>query len=407
MRHHSFNDSLIDDPSFASVDRFISKNRGNDYNNLQPRIGATWDMRGNGILVMRGGFGMYVTRNRPWFQLTSMDRSTSNAVRIEDPQRLRFFPDVNAVLGGSIEQFLAAGGAKTLFLISDDYVLPYSLNTTFGVGWEINPTTSLTVDFVHDYGAKQIGSADRNLPPSGPIGPSNPRPVPQFTQVIVMENFSKTWYTALETQLRMRLRGTDSLQASYTLSRSYRDGVDFFGTLRGTQRTPDERGYNENDQRHNFTLAAARTLPWRLQVSGIVKAISGSPFGSVQAGFDIDGDASIQNDRPSGLPTRVGRDKVAESLKIINDLRASRGLPPIPEDRLKLNRYLSVDMRLTRALPLVRNQRLELFLEGFNLTNHVNYQPFTVNVNIISPSFLVRNSARDPRQIQWGVRYVF
>jgi hypothetical protein len=285
-------------------------------------------------------------------------------------------------------------------------VLPYGLNTTYGVGWQISPTTALDVDYVHDYGTKQLGGTDRNLPPSGPVGPNNPRPVPAFGIVSVMENFTDTWYDALETQFRTRFRGVDQMLVSYTLSRSYRDGVNFYGTFRGTQRTPNERGYNDTDQRHNLTFSAATMLPGRVQLSGIVKSVSGSPM-LVQAGFDMDGDGSITNDRHSGLPTRVGREKVKESLAIINELRATRALPPIAEDLLKLDRFLSVDMRVMKVIPVRGESRMELFLEAYNLTNHVNFQPFTVNPNIIARDFLIRNSARDARQVQWGLRYAF
>jgi hypothetical protein len=61
---------------------------------------------------------------------------------------------------------------------------------------------------------------------------------------------------------------------------------------------------------------------------------------------------------------------------------------------------------LTKAVPL-GNRRLELYFEGYNLTNHVNFQSFTVNNNIVSPAFLVQNTARPPRQAQWGARFVF
>jgi hypothetical protein len=108
-----------------------------------------------------------------------------------------------------------------------------------------------------------------------------------------------------------------------------------------------------------------------------------------------------------GLPTRVGREKVEESLQIINDLRASRGLPPIDAKLLELDPFVSIDTRLTKDVNLGANRRLQLFFELYNLTNHVNYQPFTINTNIISTSFLIRNSARDGRQAQWGVRYLF
>lgn len=408
LRNNDFYDSLLDDPFYAGIERFISRDRGNDFSAIQPRVGFTWDMKGTGTLVMRGGFGKYVTRNRPWFQVFSINGLLGRSVLILDPERLRNFPNVDAVLGGqSIEQFAATTrGSLSPFLVGDEYDLPYGLNTTYGIGWQINSVTTLDVDYVHDYGTKQLGGTDRNLPPSGPVSAANPRPEPGFGIVSVMENFTDTWYDALETQLRTRFRGIDQMLVSYTLSRSYRDGVNFFGTFRGTQRTPHERGYNDTDQRHNVTFSAATTLPWQVQVSGIVKAVSGSPM-LVQAGFDMDGDGSITNDRPAGLPTRVGREKNDESLQIINDLRASRGLAPIPESLLKLDPFVSVDLRLMKVLPLRADNRLELFLEAYNVTNHVNFQPFTVNANIIAGDFLIRNSARDARQIQWGVRYAF
>jgi outer membrane receptor protein involved in Fe transport len=407
LRNNDFYASVIDNPAFAGIGRFISKDRGNDFNNLQPRFGATWDVRGDATLVMRGGYGVYVTRNRPWFQLFSMDSLLGNSVTIQDPQLLRFYPDINAVLGGkSLDDYIAAGGARSVFLIPDDSVLPYSLNGTFGIGWQLNPATSLDVDYVHDLGDHQLGGRDFNLPETGSVNVSNPRPVSGFTSVTLMQNFTKTWYDALEMQLRARFRGLDNVLISYTLSRSYRDGVNGFVTLRGTQRTPRERGYNDTDQRHNLTVSMAARLPWSMGLSGIGKFISGSPI-LAQAGFDMDGDLAVTNDRPESLPTRVGREKVDESLQIINDLRASRGLAAIDRALLGLDVFISIDMRLTKDIRLSGSRRLELFLEGYNLTNHVNYQPFTINTNIISSSFLVRNSARDGRQAQWGARFVF
>ncbi|MFN8061621.1 MAG: TonB-dependent receptor [Vicinamibacterales bacterium] len=408
IRLNSFFEGLLADPTYKGLELFVHAPRGNDTNNLQPRLGTTWDIRGNGTLVARGGFGMYVTRNRPWMQMRTMNQITGSAVRIEDPQLLQYFPDVNAVLGGkTLDQFLASGGARQLgTVISDDFVLPYSLNTTGGVGWQMNARTSLDVDYVHVYGANQLGFTDRNVPATGRISATNPRPAPQFTSVLMLENYTKSWYDALETQLRTRVRGADSLQLSYTLSRTYLDGVDFFQTQRGTQRTPDEKGYNLTDQRHNLTLSGSFTLPWDLQLAAIVKLISGSPF-RVQAGFDIDGDLSIQNDRPAGLPSSVGRERVDDSLRIINELRVSRGLAPIDKSLLKLDPFRTVDLRLTKVVRLPGTRRIEVLAEAFNLLNAVNYQPFTPNQNINSAAFLVRNSARDARQVQLGARLAF
>jgi outer membrane receptor protein involved in Fe transport len=406
MRLNDFFEGLIGDPRFPGIERFISKNRGLDKGNVQPRGGVTWDTRGDGSFVVRGGFGVYVTRNRPWFDATVQDMTVGGAVIIQDPQKLKFFPDVNAVLGGlSLDAYLAQGGVRSLFMIPDDYRLPRAYNTTGGFAWQINNATAFTADYVHGYGTNQLGSTDRNLPESGAISATNPRPVPNFSRVTMIENYSNSWYDALETQLRTRVRGANNLQVSYTLSRSWLDGVDFYSTIRGTQRTPQEVGYNTTDTRHNLTASASTNLPWRLQLSGIMKLVSGFPIGRLSAGIDVDGDGNTSGDRPAGLPPRVGRGDVDSELAIINAFRTSRGLQPIDRSLLELNMTRLLDLRLTRSIVLGGARRLELFLEMFNVPNFVDLTGGNNTMN--AAAFLIRTAARDPRQLQWGARYVF
>jgi hypothetical protein len=413
LRLNDFYRRALDDPNFRGLDRFLSRDRGTDTNNFQPRLGATWDSRGDGTLIVRGGWGMYVTRNRPWIQIRSLNQFASSAVRITDPARLRNFPDTVAVLGGrTLEQHLAALGGRNLgTVIPDDFVQPYALNTTIGAGWQVSPTTMVDVDYIHSYANHQTGSTDVNLPPSGAVSATNPRPVANFNQVTMVENFTKSWYDAVETLVRSQIGSRGSLQASYTLSRSYLDGVDFFTTMRGTQRTPHERGYNPSDQRHNLTVAGTVALPWSIQISGILKRISGSPT-KVQAGRDLDGDFSPIGDLPDGIPITVGRERVDESLVAINAFRTSRGVAPIERSLLALDPYRTLDVRLTKSFTIRRDRRVDLLIEGFNITNHVNFRPPFGNppgagVPMIAPAFLVRTNAHAARQIQWGVRYAF
>jgi carboxypeptidase family protein len=412
LRVNDFYDQLLRNPLWSGLDHFVSGDRGTDTNNLQPRLGTAWDVYGTGRLIVRGGWGLYVTRNRPWFQLRSMNQFTSSAIRITDPGRLQFFPDVSTVRGGrTLDDVFASITPRQLgTVIPDDFVQPYALDTTGGVAWQVNPHTAVTVDYVHDYANHQIGLTDRNLPASGPISSTNPRPVGQFGQVLALDGFSRSWYDALETEWRMT-RGRTSLRASYALSRSYLDGVDFFVTTRGTQRTPHERGYNPSDQRHNLTLVGTISLPWSIQLSGIGKLISGSPI-KVQAGSDLDGDSIATGDLPPGIPITVGRERVAESLAGINVLRAARNLPALDPALLKLDPYRSLDLRVTKAVAIGRGQRLEMLLESFNVTNHTNFRaplgnPPNAGASINTQSFLVRTVAREARQIQWGVRYTF
>jgi hypothetical protein len=61
-------------------------------------------------------------------------------------------------------------------------------------------------------------------------------------------------------------------------------------------------------------MSASTRLPYGVMFSGILRALSGTPY-AVSAGFDIDGDGQVQNDRPAGLPITVGRENVDESLR--------------------------------------------------------------------------------------------
>ena len=88
------------------------------------------------------------------------------------------------------------------------------MNTTGGIGWQLGRRAALDVDYVHSYGAHQAGFIDRNLPAAGAISPANPRPVPGFTQAWMLENYTKSWYDALESQFRATVAGAGRLQAS-------------------------------------------------------------------------------------------------------------------------------------------------------------------------------------------------
>lgn len=406
MRINQFYTDLLKDPFYAPLGRFRGKADGGMYlGTLQPRLGLAYNVSGTGSLVLRGGWGRYITRNRPWFDTRTMNQTTSSSVFITDPNAMKFFPSITGVLGGkSLSEFASTASQNIGTLISDTFKLPSSLNSTVGFGWQLNNVTSLDVDYVNSLGRDQIGLVDLNLPASGAISASNPRPVPQFAQVLSMENYVTSTYNALQMQLRTRVRGANSLQVSYTFSKQKIDGVDFFNTLRGTQRTPQEAGDHPLDTPHNLSVSASTMLPFEIQLSGIAKALSGPPF-KVQAGPDLDGDSVATGDRPRGLPPTIGRGDVSQQLALINTFRQSIGLQPIDASRLGLFPYFTLDMRATKAFSFADHHRMEVFLEAFNLTNHVNLSGYNGNMN--TNSFLIPSSARPARQMQWGLRYSF
>ena len=267
-------------------------------------------------------------------------------------------------------------------------------------------TTSMDADFVHALGTSElclsancVSTIDRNLPASGPISAVNPRPIPTLSAVTAYENFVNSSYDALEMQVRQRVRGGNSLQVSYTLSRTLLDVNN--GTLRA--QFFNNKGYNSDDNRHNLTASFSTELPWQTQLSAITQLISGSPI-PANSGLDLDGDGA-SNDRLPGLPLTVGRGDPEADLKIINDFRAARGLAPFTIDVLKLYSYKTINLRATKSVQVAGNRRIELFLEAFNVTNFANR--IGVGTNIRLATFGVPTGATDARQLQWGTRFSF
>ena len=409
LRINDFYTNLLSQPHYSALARFRGATDGGTYlNTLQPRLGVTYDASGTGSVVIRGGWGRYVARNRPWFDTRAENQTLSSSVFITDPGALQHFPDINAVLGGkSLGDFAATTSQNIGTLIPNDFKLPSGYNTTGGFEWQLNRVTSLDVDYINQLGRNQIGIIDENQPAAGPISPSNPRPISQFAQVAVLRNYVTSRYNALELQLRTRVRGANSLQVSYTFSRQHLEGVDFFSTFRnfGPGRIPQDVGEHPLDTPNNLSVSGSAVLPWSIQVSGIVKWLSAPPF-TVNAGLDLNGDG-LRDNTPLGLPPWIGRGDVTGQLGIVNSFRQSLGLQPVPATLLDLDRwrYFSVDMRATKAVRLSDRRRLEVFLETFNLTNHVNLMGSNGNIN--TNSFLIPSSARPARQIQWGARYSF
>jgi hypothetical protein len=53
LRNNDFYYSLLANPKYAGLSTFVSSDRGNEVNNIQPRLGFTWDTKRNGTMVFR------------------------------------------------------------------------------------------------------------------------------------------------------------------------------------------------------------------------------------------------------------------------------------------------------------------------------------------------------------------
>ena len=397
---------LLANPQFAGLENLVTADRGNDLNNIQPRFGFAWDARGDGRTVVRGGYGLYSGRNRPWFNIRGDVVSNQFTAEITDPNLLQFYPNQTAALGGrTLEDYIRTAGGRALYLPGDDLNLPYVVSATLGLAKMLPFDTSLEVDLIHQVQKDLQTGRDANLPARGPLA-TNPRPYPQFSSVTLINSLTDSSYDALQAQLRRRFRGS-TWQVSYTLAKAISNGTnDNASTNTDPWHTfgNDDRGLDENDRRQALSVSVIAPLPLGIQLATIVSLRNGNPW-DVTAGVDLDRDGNNQ-DRPAGLQKNSGGTESETNLGFINAFRQSRNLAPITMEQLtRTSADRVVDLRATKMFGLRGRTRFEVFLEAYNLLNTVNFEnPSGV---ITSGSFATYTTARDARQIQWGARFQF
>jgi hypothetical protein len=406
LRSNDLIADLLANPQFAGLSNLVTADRGNDLNNVQPRVGFAWDTRGNGRTVFRGGYGLYSGRNRPWFNIRGDVVSNQFTAEITDPALLQFYPDQRAALGGrTLEDFIRTAGGRALYLPGDDLSLPYVRSATLGVAKLLPGETSVEIDLIHQVQKDLQTGRDANLPPRPPVATVQ-RPYPQFSSVTLIHSLTSSNYDALQAQLRRRFKSSN-WQVSYTFSKAISDNTNdnaSFNTDPFNTFGNDDRGLDENDRRHSLSVSAIVPLPWQIQLATIVSLRSGNPW-DITAGVDLDRDGNNQ-DRPAGLMKNSGGLESDSNLGIINAFRQSRNLAPITMEQLaRTSRDRVVDLRATKQFSAGATTRIGVFLEAYNLFNTVNFEnPSGV---ITSGSFATYTTARDARQIQWGARIQF
>ncbi len=386
----------------------------NDKNNYQPRIGAAWDVHGNGKDVVRAGWGVYndfgYTNSNVLFaagdamgqgfgQIFNADVATG--IRNPDGSFYR----AGQPLSNIQSQNTVTPGGKPLFgqYVDPRLQQPYTKQTNAGWSHELMGNTVVAIDYVNAIGDdlnfrprlnQLIGDGStlrrigRLVPTLSPNSSSN-RPT-------VSRGHSE--YNALITSVKRRMTNGLDLTASYTLS----SGKSNIGNASDELNTAniqdpnnpfdDPRQFGPNlttDARHRFNASAVWQAPWGITVAPFFLFRSALPVYLID-GRDLNLDGDI-NDIPAVAYRAVSYDKDTHTMQIKEDGDCKT---------VNCGRYLAqsqVNVRLSKSFRLGGSMRIEAIADLFNVFNALNPGIGTSsNRRLINPT----TGAADPTLLQ-------
>jgi len=343
-----------------------------DGDNLSPRLGVSWDTRGDGRGVLRLAAGLYyapiplravsnaIQRNGVTYRVVQVGPGFTGAP---------VFPNVFATFPTTVLTNITTIDPNIRNSRSDQATIQYEQ--------QLGASTSASIAYEHLRGHDIIMSRNVNVPATtDPTVPNLGRPNPNFANNGQFQSIGDSWYDGVTVALVKRPVSWGSARLSYTYSKGYdTSGNFFFSQPQDASDIAAERGRSDNDQRHRLAVSGTLTMPRRWLFSYIYTYTSALPF-NIQLPNDRNGDTNF-NDRPAGVTRNAGE-----------------GFD-----------YQSLDLRLSRTFAVSQAVSVEAIVDGFNVLNRTNKQ--VPNNIITSPTFGEATAVNDPRQVQFGLRILF
>ena len=350
-----------------------------DYNNIQPRVGFAWDVRGNGKDLVRAGWGIYydfgyTNANILFPGLSAQGGSgqifvVTNTAGIRNPDGSFFAVGQPIANISSQNQINPAGPFFSSNVAVPRVRQPWTSQTSAGWSHEISPSTVIDADFVsvrgHDLGVRwplnTIINGTRRYASLG-FSPANPT---------MNMSIGASKFDSITMGIRRRMDKNIQVNAWYSLSRAIGLGglgIDELTTnlvqdatkpLDALQWGPTAR----TDARHKFTLSAVFQLPYGINVSPIFRYRSALPL-HVWYGYDNNADGA-SNDMYTTAYQYTGIDAAGvasrKEIGACTTINCGRGAA-----------LAQFNLRGSKAFKLPRSMNVEFIAEVFNLFNAKN-----------------------------------
>ncbi len=402
-----------------------------DRNNWGPRIGIAWSLGAGSRTVLRAGYGIYFDQsslapgeglyfNKPYYDFKLYFPLPGLPLLLNNP-----FPSTYPVeVPGSALGF-------------DPHLrTPYFQQWNLTFQGQFGANSLVEIAYVGSKGSKILSARDLNQPAASPLHP-NPRPLPQFADVIFLESRGDSSYNSLQARLQQRLQGGLSALASYTFGKSLDENSTFFSSFGDSnfpQNSADpgaEKGRSNFDARHRLSAGYSFDLP----IGRGKRFLAGTyPVSGLLSGWSTHGIVTLQSGRPFTVALLPELDNSNTGIASLGfgannrpDRIASGGLRNpgagcwFDTAAFALARYGSfgnsgrnildgpgfedASVSLIKDSALHENVSLQFRAEFFNAFNHTNFD--LPDIFLGSPTFGRISSAANARRIQFGLKLIF
>lgn len=394
-----------------------------DKNNIQPRVGFTLDVAGDGRSVLRGGAGRFY--DSTYFELISAIVTSgvfSNSFTASFPSNAadpgpaagRLPADPMLVNGPIVDRTLLnqlyppgtrSKNTGTVTLDNPNRRVPYVDQLTIGYQRQLWTDTAFSADYIHDMGRDQLMNFDLNpgvrvdTTRTGRINRVDPNFVSSVQQRV---NVGRTTYDGLQVQFEKRMSHGYSTRVAYTLG-YIRGNTGASGTPSSSFQFLDDmnldlnEGPGDNDRRHLLAWSGSALVPRTggVTASWVLRAMSGTPFTLVDTNSDPDRNGILADPLPAGSYSGEGSNAFATEFD--GGRNGARGPG-----------FMQLDMRVGYRFRLGSQRTLDVFSEVFNVTNHSNFA--TPSGDRRSTNFLTLTALRtgaQPTTVQFGARVAF
>jgi outer membrane receptor protein involved in Fe transport len=360
-----------------AVSNVIGVDVPTDTNNVQPRLGVTWDLRGNGRTVLRSGVGLYTQQHLlyPINRLELEGPPGAAVLTVADGSPL--MPVFPALLPPTAVSAIP----RDTHRLDAGFRNPYALQTAVGVQREIFGGV-LSADVVWLRGRELTSLVDVNAPESvekpaqrtvaeaDATRPLYPAPG-AFRKIITLGNEGRSWYRGLQIKFD-RSAGPVQALGSYAMSRA--EDMASYQLPEDSRNIPAEKARASTDVQHNVAAGLTWMLPGR---------------GGLAGGWSLSGVTVVRSNRPYTISWGDDRNGTTQ-----NDAR--------PGDRNtgRTGAYRTIDLALSRHMRRGRAD-IEARVEAYNLLDAVNYDQYVGE--LLSPSFAQPISAFPQRRLQLAV----